>query len=93
MVFDLVFVSVFLAAWGMAGFLPWLVFSVVTRGRAGLAMLPVSILVGVVAGIAGPALGWTDSLGLWASFGLAVIVPAALLLLRRWSQGPMTSLG
>jgi hypothetical protein len=71
----------------VCGVLPWLVLSIVTRGDAGLAWLPVSMLVAVLAAMLVPILGATGITGLWFSFVAAVAGPAALLAVRRFSLG------
>ncbi len=85
MLFDLIFVSLFLLGWSFCSFLPWLTVSVGTRGNAGLGMLPLCLFAGVVAALAVPLLvndGW---MGVWLSFGAAFVAPAALIAVRRFA--------
>jgi len=85
--YDAIFVSLYVVGWLVSAFVPWLVLSVATRGRAGLAYLPLCLFVGVVAGFAVPIFGLTNALGLWLSFAAAFLVPALLLAARRFSLG------
>jgi FtsH-binding integral membrane protein len=86
-VFTLIFVSIFVASWLVAGLVPWMVLSVATRGNAGLANLSLCMFAGVVGGLAVPVLGKDDAAGIWLSLGAAVAVPALLLAARRLSPG------
>ena len=83
MTFDLIFVGLLLAGWLICAYVPWVVASIVSRGRAGFAMLPLCLFAGVVAAVAVPILGADGVAGLWASFGVAAAVPSLLLVLRR----------
>ena len=88
MLFELIFVSLFLLGWLFCAFLPWLALSIATRGHAGIGMLPLCLFTGVVAALAVPVLindGWT---GLWLSFVAATLAPAALLAIRRFAADP-----
>ena len=85
MLFDALFLSVFLSGWLICGFIPWLAVSVATRGEAGLAYLPLSMFAGVVAGLAVPVLGADGSKGIWLSCVAALSVPSLLLAARRFS--------
>ena len=85
MLFDSIFLSIFVAGWLIVGGVPWLVLSIATRGHAGLQHLPLAMFTGVVAGLAVPILGRTDATGLWLSFVAALTAPAALLAVRRFS--------
>ena len=87
MLYDAIFISLFVAGWLFCGFLPWLVLSVATRGHAGLPYLPLSLFAGVVGGLAVPVLGLTGVLGLRLSFVAAIALPSALVGARRLSQG------
>lgn len=83
MLFDLIFVGLFLVGWLVCAFLPWLAVSVATRGNAGIGMLPLCLFTGVVAALAVPFLvndGWT---GVWLSFLAAVVAPSALMAVRK----------
>lgn len=85
MLFDLIFVALFVSGWAVAGGLPWLVLSVATRGRAGLQYLPLCMFAGLVAGLAVPIFGLVHASGIWISFVAAVMAPALLLVARRFS--------
>ncbi len=85
MLFDAIFLGLFVAGWIVAGGLPWLVLSITTRGRAGLQYLPLSMFTGVVAGLAVPIMGLDNGTGIWVSFGSALVAPAVLLAVRRFS--------
>ncbi len=88
MLFDAIFLTIFFGAWALCGFIPWFALSVATRGNAGLAMLPLCIFAGVVAGPAVPLLWIDNGTGIWVSLLSAFAVPAALLAVRRFSLGP-----
>lgn len=83
--FAAIFISLFVAAWLILGFLPWLALSVATRGHAGLGMLPLSMLTGLVAGLSVPLLGKDDGEGIWISMIAAFVAPCFLLAARRFS--------
>jgi len=85
--FDAIFLTIFFGAWALCGFIPWLVLSVATRGNAGLGMLPLCVFTGIVAGPAVPLLGLDNGTGIWVSLLAALVVPAALLAVRRFSLG------
>lgn len=87
MLYDAIFVSLYVSGWLICAFLPWLALSVATRGHAGLAYLPLCLFVGVVAGLAVPVFGLTDALGFWLSFVVAFAVPTLILAARRFSLG------
>lgn len=89
--FEAIFLSLFIAAWLFLGFIPWLAFSVATRGNAGLAYLPLSMFAGVVAGMAVPILGADDAAGIWWSMLAAAAVPALLLGVKQFSLGARAS--
>jgi hypothetical protein len=86
--FDVIFVSLFVLGWLICGYLPWLVKSIATRGRAGLKYLPLCLFAGVVAGLAVPILGFDGWWGFGGSFAAAAIVPAALLAIRPPEREP-----
>ena len=92
MLFNLIFLSLFVAGWLICAFLPWLVLSVATHGHAGMGYLPLCLFAGVVAGIAVPVLGLNDGSGLIVSFALAAAVPATLLAVGRYSRGSRAAL-
>jgi hypothetical protein len=81
--FELIFVSLFLLGWLFCAFLPWLALSVATRGNAGIGMLPLCLFTGVVAALAVPLLISDDWTGVWLSFIAATLAPAALMTIRR----------
>jgi hypothetical protein len=87
MLFDAIFVSLFVAGWLFCGLVPWLIVSIATHGHAGLVYLPLCLFTAVVAGLAVPILGATDSTGLWVSFAVALVAPSLLLAARRFSLG------
>lgn len=91
MLFELIFVTIFVAAWVVCGYLPWFLLSVFTRGNAGLVYLPLSVFTGVVAGLAVPLLGPQDMTGLWLSMVCALVAPSILLAARRFSLTPAPS--
>lgn len=82
MLFDLLFVALYLLGWLALGFLPWLVLSVATRGNAGLRYLPLSMGAGVAGGLVVPFIR-SDELGLILSFVVAFALPALLLAAQR----------
>ncbi len=86
MLFDAIFLSLFVLGWLICGFLPWLVLSVGTRGDAGLGYLPLCLLTSVVAGVAIPVLGLNDGRGLLVSFAVAFAAPSLLLAVARYSR-------
>lgn len=83
--FTAIFLSLLLSAWLILGFLPWLAFSVATRGNAGLGMLPLCLLTGVIAGLAVPLFGKDDGAGIWLSMVAALVAPALLMAARRFA--------
>lgn len=85
--FDVVFVTLFLAGWLILAAAPWVAVSVRTKGEAGMVNLLLCLLTGVVAALAVPLLGKDDAVGLWLSFVVAFLAPAALLAIRRYSLG------
>jgi hypothetical protein len=89
--FDLIFLSLFLLGWLSCAFVPWLVLSVATRGDAGLGYLPLCLFAGVVAAIAVPVLGVDDTRGLALSFVAALVAPVLLLGAARYSRATRRS--
>jgi len=85
-VYTAIFLSIFVAGWLICAFVPWLVLSVLTRGDAGMAYLPLCLLAGVVAGFAVPILGLDDGTGLVLSFVAALVVPTLLLGISRFTR-------
>ena len=80
-----IFLCLIVAGWLFLGFLPWLAWSVATRGNAGLGMLPLGMFVAVVAGLAVPLLLRDDEWGLALSGGAAFGAALALLVIRRFA--------
>ena len=85
MLFDAIFLGLFVSGWAAIGGLPWLALSVTTRGEAGLQYLPLCMFTGVVAGLAVTVAGLDDRNGIWISFILALVAPSLLLAARRFS--------
>ena len=83
MIFDLVFLGAFVAVWLGCAYLPWLVLSLSTRGRAGLGRLPLALFGGLVGALAVPLLGLDNATGLWLSFLVAFLSSATALGLAR----------
>ena len=85
MLFDAIFITLFVLGWLALGFVPWLVLSVATRGNAGMRYLLPSLAAGVIGGLAVP-LFRDDGLGLVLSFVVAFAFPTLLLTARRISR-------
>lgn len=81
--FTLIFVSLMVATWVVLGFLPWLIWSVATRGNAGLANLPLCVFGALVAGLAVPLLGKDDGAGMAISAVAAAATATVLLAFRQ----------
>ena len=91
--YTLIFVSVMVLGWCVLGFIPWLAWSVATRGRAGLANLPICLFGGLVAGLAVPLLGKDDASGIWISGFAALVAATSLLAIRHFAvQGSSAKL-
>jgi len=84
--FSLLFLTLYTLGWLAIGFVPWLILSVITRGNAGLRHIPISLLSGVVGGLAVPLLIRQDGLGLILSFVLAFVFPALVLAIQRMTH-------
>jgi len=82
-VFTAIFLTPIVAGWLVLGFVPWLGWSVASRGNAGLGMLPLCLFAGVVAGLAVPLLLRDDAWGLFLSAVAAFLSSFALLAARR----------
>ncbi|MCE7927481.1 MAG: hypothetical protein HUU14_05355 [Dehalococcoidia bacterium] len=93
MLFDAIFLTLFVTGWALCGLAPWLALSVWTRGAAGLHYLPLAVFTGVVGGLAVPILGREDATGIWLSFIVAVAAPTLLLAARRFSLGGLPHAG
>jgi len=83
--FTALFLALFITGWMIVGAAPWLILSVKTRGKAGLWYLPLSMLVGVIGGVAVPVFWLDNATGIWVSFIAAFVFPALLLAVRRFS--------
>ena len=86
MLFDAIFITLFVLGWLALGFVPWLVLSVASRGNAGMRYLLPSLAAGVIGGLAVPLSGRDDALGLVLSFVVAFSFPTLLLTARRISR-------
>lgn len=87
MLFTLIFMALFVVGWSICALAPWVAASVMTRGGAGLAMLPLCLVAGNVSAMAVPLLGFDGRGGLVASFVVAAVVPALLIATRRFALG------
>lgn len=85
MTFEAIALTLMVAGWLVCAYLPWFLFSVFTRGNAGLAMLPLSLFAGLVGALIVPVLGLRDGTGLALSFVAAALLPAGLLAARRFA--------
>ena len=85
--FTAIFLSLIVGGWLVLGFLPWLAWSVATRGHAGLGMLPLCLFAAIVAGLAVPLLIRDDGLGVALSATAAGVASVGLLTARRLSTG------
>lgn len=88
--FDLIAGALLITVWMALGVVPWLVASVLTRGHAGVVLLPLCMLAGVAGGMLVPFLGFTDVLGIWLSFASALVLPAILVAARRFASPALT---
>ena len=90
MLFDALFITLFVLGWLALGFVPWLVLSVATRGNAGIRYLLPSMAAGAVGGVVVSFIR-DDGLGLILSFVVALAFPTLLLTARRvalrWQPG------
>lgn len=84
--FTAIFLSLIVAGWLVLAFVPWLAWSVATRGNAGLGNLPLCLFAGVVGGLAVPLLIRDDEWGLLLSGGMAALLPLGLLVARRLAR-------
>ena len=82
MLFDALFITLFVIGWLATGFLPWLALSVATCGNAGFRYLFLSMAAAVIGGLAVPVFR-DDGLGLILSFVVAFVLPTLLLTARR----------
>ncbi len=86
--FTAIFLTLYLLGWALASFLPWLGWSVATRGRAGLWNLALCLFGGIVAALSVPLVGATGAAGIVGSFAAAFLVPLMLMALRHWARLP-----
>ncbi len=90
MLFDALFITLFVLGWLALGFVPWLVLSVATRGNAGIRYLLPSMAAGAVGGVVVSFIR-DDGFGLILSFVVALAFPTLLLtarrVARRWQPG------
>jgi hypothetical protein len=84
--FDPIVGAIFIGFWMTLGIVPWLVASILTRGSAGLALLPICMLAGAAGGMLVPFLGFTNVSGIWLSFLAAVALPGFLMAARRFAN-------
>ena len=87
--FTAIFLSLIIAAWLLLGFMPWLVWSVASRGHSGLRMLPLCMFAGVVGGLAVPLLFRDDEWGLLFSAVAAVFTATVLMAARALRLKPV----
>ncbi len=92
MLFDLIFLSLFVSGWLLCGYIPWVALSVATRGQAGLSNLPLSLFVALVAGLSVPTLFRQDGLGAAISFAAALLASIAVLAARRAAAGALSEI-
>ncbi len=85
MLFDALFITLFVIGWLALGFVPWLVLSVATGGNAGMRYLLPSMAAGAVGGLL-VSFVRDDGLGLILSFVVALAFPTLLLTVRRISR-------
>jgi hypothetical protein len=90
--FDLIFLSLFVSGWLLCGYIPWVVLSVATRGNAGLGNLPLSLFAALIAGLSVPILFRQDGLGVVISLLAAFLASIALLAARRAAAGALSEL-
>jgi hypothetical protein len=84
--FDVIFLSLFLLGWLACAYVPWLALSIATRGQAGMILLPICLFTGVVGAMAVPVLGFDGAGGLKASFLVAFLSSGALLGIARFAH-------
>lgn len=89
MLFTLIFGGMFVIGWSLCGLVPWVIASMATRGNAGLSLLPLCLFAANVAAVTVPLVGFDGSGGLQASFAVAFVASAALMLVRRFALGSL----
>ncbi|MCK9519237.1 MAG: hypothetical protein M0R74_09495 [Dehalococcoidia bacterium] len=91
MLFDLIFLGLFMVGWLACAYVPWLAVSVATRGNAGMMLLPICLFTGVVGALTVPVLGFEGAGGLKASFLVAFAASGAILAVARFAHQPGTT--
>jgi len=84
--FDLIFLGLFLLGWLLCAYVPWVTLSIATKGNAGMVLLPLCLFTGVVAAMAVPVMGFDGPNGLKASFVAAFLGSAAMLGIGRFAR-------
>ena len=84
MLFDAIFVVLFLAAWGVLGALGWIALSLRRRAVGAIFALPCALLGGMGGGAATPLLGLDDGVGIGVSMVTALAGGSALCGLAFW---------
>lgn len=90
MLFDALFIGLFVLGWFACGTLAWLVGSVATRGNAGLGTLPLAGVAAVAGGLVVPFVGFTGVGGLAGSFVAATGFAALVTFARIYSRSART---
>jgi hypothetical protein len=70
-VFTAIFLALLIGGWVICAYLPWAVWSIATKGQAGVQYLPLCVFAGVVCALAVPVLGADGMTGFWVSFPVA----------------------
>lgn len=70
---DGLFISVFVLGWLLCAGLVWLILAAQRRGRAAFSTLPASLILGCLAALLVPALGFRDGRALALSFPVAAL--------------------
>ena len=70
---DALFISLFVFGWLLCAGLVWLILAAYRRGRAAFSTLPASLIVGCLAALLLPALGFRDGRALALSFPVAAL--------------------
>jgi hypothetical protein len=96
---DALFISLFVAGWLLCAGLVWLILAAQRRGSAALATLPASLVIGVLAALLLPVLGFRDGRALLLSFPMAAlggllgsfaVLAAGAMMERRMPPGSTT---
>lgn len=88
MLFDAIFLGLFMAGWLLCAYVPWVSYSVATGGNAGMLMLPICLFAGVVFALAVPVFGFEGKGGLAFSFVAALLGSTMMLAARRFALAP-----